>query len=178
MAEAALSQPREMMSGEDDGQYLTFILSGETYGINILHIREIIDYGDLTPVPMMPAFITGVINLRGSVVPVIDLAVRFGGTLTEVGKRTSIVILEIDSDDAKLEIGVVVDAVNEVLDIPAAEIEPAPSFGTSLRTDFIAGMGKIAGRFLVLLDIGNVLSVDELSAVRSTQDDLNGTPQS
>src|SRR5690606_37938150 len=107
-------------------QFLTFMLSGETYAIGILHIKEIIEYGQVTAVPMMPEFIRGVINLRGRVVPVVDLAARFGRKATAVGKRTCIVILEIEADrDERQDIGVVVDAVNEVLEIPQEEVEPA-----------------------------------------------------
>ena len=149
----------------DSHQFLTFQLAGEVYAINILHIREIIDYGNLTQVPMVPDFIAGVINLRGSVVPVIDLSRRFGNRLTEITKRTSIVIIEITNEDETLEIGVMVDIVNEVLEIAKSEIEPAPSFGASIRTDFISGMGKVDGQFMILLDIDRVLSIDELSAV-------------
>ena len=150
---------------QDPYQFLTFQLAGEIYAINIQHIREIIEFGNLTQVPMVPNFIAGVINLRGSVVPVIDLATRFGDKATEITKRTSIVIIELDIEEQLLEIGVIVDIVNEVLELPAAEIEPAPSFGTSIRTDFIAGMGKVDGNFLILLDVSHVLSIDELSVV-------------
>ena len=149
----------------DVSQYLTFQLAGETYAIDILNIREIIEYGNITAVPMMPDFIAGVINLRGSVVPVIDLAVRFDGDKTDITKRTSIIIVEVSDDDLHLEVGVVVDVVNEVLDIAASEIEPAPAFGSSIRTDFISGMGKVKDKLLILLNVENVLSIEELSIV-------------
>src|SRR5690606_32178220 len=116
-------------------------LSGEMFAIGILAIKEIIEYANLTTVPMMPACIRGVINLRGAVVPVVDLAARFGRTPTPVSKRTCIVIVEVESGGERQDVGVIVDAVNEVLDIPAADIEPPPSFGTKIRTDFIKGMG-------------------------------------
>ncbi len=112
---------------------------------------------------MMPAFIRGVINLRGSVVPVIDLAARFGGSQTEVGRRTCIVIVEVEDEDAKHDIGIMVDAVSEVLDIPGSEIEPPPSFGAKIRADFIFGMGKVAGKFVIILNINKVLSVEEIA---------------
>ncbi len=149
-------------------QFLTFLLAGEVYAINILHIREIIQYDNLTKVPMVPSFIAGVINLRGRVVPVIDLASRFGKQATELSKRTSIVIIELTGEGQSLLIGIMVDIVNEVLEIENAQIEPAPSFGSSIRTDFIAGMGKIDSRFLILLDVERVLSIEELSAVVDT----------
>lgn len=146
-------------------QYLTFTLAGETFAVGTLSVKEIIEYGQLTGVPMMPPSIRGVINLRGAVVPVIDLGARFGGRQTEVGRRTCIVILEVDHADEQQVIGVLVDAVNEVLEIAPADIEPPPAFGAHIRTDFIQGMGKVGGRFVILLDIGRVLSVDELAVL-------------
>ena len=163
-AAAALEQP----------QYLTFVLGGETYAIGILRIKEIIEYGQITAVPMMPAFIRGVINLRGHVVPVVDLSVRFGRAATAVGRRTCIVILEIEAgEEQRQDIGVLVDAVNEVLEIPPAEIEPAPAFGARIRTDFIAGMGKVDGTFVIILHVDRVLSVEELALLGQVAE---GTP--
>ncbi|HXE37962.1 MAG TPA: chemotaxis protein CheW [Azonexus sp.] len=150
-------------SDEAPAQYLTFSLSGEMFGVGILNVKEIIEYGNLTEIPMMPAFIRGVINLRGSVVPVIDLSARFGGKSTEVGRRTCIVIVEVPDEDTRHDIGIIVDAVSEVLEIPASEIEPPPSFGAKIRADFIFGMGKVAGKFVILLDINKVLSVEEIA---------------
>jgi purine-binding chemotaxis protein CheW len=144
-------------------QFLTFMLGGETFAMGILAIKEIIEYSALTEVPMMPASVRGVINLRGAVVPVIDLSVRFGRTPAAVTKRTCIVIVEITLNDARQDVGVVVDAVNEVLEIAQEDIEPAPTFGTRIRTDFIQGMGKINNRFVILLDVNQVLSLDELA---------------
>ena len=149
---------------EEEQQYLTFLLSGEMFAIGILNIKEIIEYGSLTEVPMMPGFIRGVINLRGSVVPVVDLSVRFGRNKTEVSRRTCIVIIEVqNNDESKQDIGVMVDSVSEVLEIPRSEIEPPPAFGAKIRVDFIHGMGKVAGKFVIILDANKVLSVDELS---------------
>jgi purine-binding chemotaxis protein CheW len=150
-------------SEEGQSQYLTFLLGVEMFAIPILNIKEIIEYGHLTTVPMMPEFIRGVINLRGSVVPVVDLAVRFGRKSGDVTRRTCIVIIEIESEDEKQDVGVVVDTVNEVLEIPRSEIEQAPSFGARIRADFIGGMGKIAGKFVVILDVSHVLSIDEMA---------------
>jgi len=163
------SDHAEEKTHSDDSvqQFLTFMLAGDVYGIDILNIKEIIEYGNITQVPMMPEFIAGVINLRGSVVPVIDLAIRFSGASTEITKRTAVVILEVEDDDLKLEIGVMVDIVNEVLDIPAVDIEPAPAFGAKIRTNFIRGMGKVGEQLLILLDIQHVLSVEELSTIQT-----------
>jgi purine-binding chemotaxis protein CheW len=152
-------------TGQEPQQYLTFVLRGEVFAIGILHIKEIIEYGQLTTVPMMPAFIRGVINLRGAVVPVVDLASRFGGKPSEVTRRSCIVILELQFDDATQVIGVVVDAVNEVLEIAAADIEPPPSFGAKIRTDFIAGMGKVQERFVIILNVNKVLSAEEMALI-------------
>ena len=148
-------------------QYLTFTLAGEHFAVGTLSVKEIIEYGQLTTVPMMPPSIRGVINLRGAVVPVIDLGARFGKQQTQVGRRTCIVILEVNSGEEQQVIGVVVDAVNEVLEIAPADIEPPPAFGAHIRTDFIQGMGKVGGTFVILLDVGRVLSVDELATLSS-----------
>lgn len=148
-------------------QYLTFTLHGEMFAVGILNVKEIIEYGNLTEIPMMPAFVRGVINLRGAVVPVIDLSCRFCNAASLVGKRTCIVIVEVQEGDYRHDIGIMVDAVSEVLEIPAAEIEPPPAFGARIRTDFIAGMGKVAGKFVIILNIMKVLSVDEMAALAS-----------
>jgi purine-binding chemotaxis protein CheW len=151
-------------------QYLTFLLSGEMYAVGILNVKEIIEYGSLTEIPMMPAFIRGVINLRGSVVPVIDLAARFGGHQTESSRRTCIVIIELTSGEERHDIGVVVDAVSEVLEVSSADIEPAPAFGAKIRADFIQGMGKIGGKFVIILDIQRVLSVEEIASLATVKE--------
>ena len=136
------------------------------FAVGILHIKEIIEYGTPTTVPMMPGFIRGVINLRGAVVPVVDLASRFGGAPSDVTRRTCIVIVELAAEDGETRVlGVVVDAVSAVLEIAAADIEPAPSFGTRIRTDFIAGMAKVNGRFVILLDVDRVLSMEEMAVL-------------
>lgn len=148
---------------KEEAQYLTFLLGSEMFAIDILGIKEIIEYGSLTSVPMMPAFIRGVINLRGAVVPVVDLSARFGRSASAVTRRSCIVIIEAVNEGEKQDIGVVVDAVSEVLEIPAAEIEPAPSFGARIRADFISGMGKVKDKFVIILDADKVLSVNELA---------------
>ncbi|AFL75939.1 chemotaxis protein CheW [Thiocystis violascens] len=155
---------------ESAHQYLTFTVSGQVYGIGILTIKEIIQYGGVCGVPMLPAFIRGVINLRGAVVPVVDLSVRFHGQVAPTGKRNCIVIVETRADEGVQDVGVVVDSVSAVLDIAAAEIEPAPVFGARIKTDFIRGMGKVDGRFVILLDVERVLGTEGLVAVvRATQ---------
>ncbi|MDO8989312.1 MAG: chemotaxis protein CheW [Sideroxyarcus sp.] len=164
---ATTASPVAAAEAADIRQYLTFALGSEMFAVGTLSVKEIIEYGHLTEVPMMPGFIRGVINLRGAVVPVIDLAARFGRNPTQITRRTCIVIIEVPTGEERHDIGVVVDAVSEVLEIPAGEIEPAPAFGAKIRTDFIQGMGKVNGKFVILLDVGKVLSVDEISTLAS-----------
>jgi purine-binding chemotaxis protein CheW len=152
-------------SAEQTQQYLTFVLGGEVFAMGILAIKEIIEYAELTEVPMMPEYVRGVINLRGAVVPVIDLSVRFGKPSSPVTKRTCIVIIEIEARDERHVLGVVVDAVNAVMDIPPSDVEPPPAFGASIRTDFIRGMGKVNGKFVILLDVDHVLAADEMDVL-------------
>jgi purine-binding chemotaxis protein CheW len=155
---------------EQTQQFLTFLLDGEPFAIGILVIKEIIEYGTLTAVPLMPEFIRGVLNLRGQVVPVIDLAARFGRTPADIGRRTCIVIIEMHNDDGAQEVGVIVDTVNEVLDIAASAIQPAPQFGAKIRADFISGMVEVEGRFIIILDVNRVLSLDEMALLASLEE--------
>lgn len=162
--QAAAAAIRANAASAEPAQYLTFMLASETFAVGILAVKEIIEYQKITEVPMMPDSVRGVINLRGAVVPVMDLLARFGRPPSPVTKRTCIVIVETtapdDSGDHQV-IGIVVDAVNEVLDIAASDIEPAPAFGAKIRTDFIQGMGKVKGRFVILLNVDHVLSMNE-----------------
>ncbi|HKL01381.1 MAG TPA: chemotaxis protein CheW [Desulfotignum sp.] len=144
------------------GKYLTFTLANEEYGIGILKVKEIIGMMPITSVPRTPDFVKGVINLRGKVIPVIDLRLKFGMPAIDYTDRTCIIVVEIDSDDMTIQIGIVVDSVSEVLNIKEEEIENAPSFGTSLNTDYILGMAKIDSGVKILLDIDRVLSAKEI----------------
>lgn len=144
-------------------QYLTFEVGNETYSIGIRGIKEIIEYGKLTAVPMMPPFIRGVINLRGAVVPVLDLLARFGQGRSETRRRTCIVIVEADNGGEPIDLGILVDAVDEVVGIPAADIEPVPCFG-SMDPRFIVGLGKVAERFVAILDIDRIANSAHLPA--------------
>ena len=157
-----------LRANESPSQYLTFVLGGEMFAVGILNVKEIIEYGQLTEIPMMPAFIRGVINLRGRVVPVIDLSARFGGRVAEVSRRTCIVIVEVIDEETQHDIGIMVDAVSEVLDIPGNEIEPPPTFGAKIRAEFIFGMGKVSGKFVIILNISKVLSIEEIAQITST----------
>ncbi len=148
----------------EEKQYLTFMLGGEMFSISILCIKEIIWYANLTEVPMMPACIRGVINLRGAVVPVLDLSNRFGKPSTPVIKSSCIVIVEVptQNEGEHQNMGIVVDSVQAVLEIPTSEIEPAPSFGAKIRPDFIEGIAKVNGKFVILLNVNRVLSMEEI----------------
>jgi purine-binding chemotaxis protein CheW len=146
-------------------QYLAFGLGGEAFAMEIRFVKEVIQFEELTDVPLMPPFIRGVINLRGAVVPVLDLSVRFGRAATGVSRRTCIVILEVPRGGGTAVVGVIVDNVSEVLELAQSEIEPAPSFGNDPRAEFICGVGKTGSKFVILLDVNHVLSMDELSAL-------------
>lgn len=156
---------RTQQGRHDQQQYLTFVLGGETFAIGILRIREIMEYEVPTDVPMMPAFVRGIVNIRGAVVPVIDLCARFGRPSTAVTKKTCIVIAEASWNGESQIMGVVVDAVNEVLEIRQAEIEPPPSFGASVRTDFIQGMGKVRDKFVIILSVDSVLPLSDMETL-------------
>lgn len=140
------------------------------YAICIFGIKEIIEYGNFTAVPMMPDFIRGVINLRGAAVPVVDMTMRFGRTTSEVTRRSCIVIIEIEADEEKQDAGVVVGSVSKMLEIPAAEIEPAPSFGSRIQAGFMSGMGKIGGKFVIIFNTVRMLSVGEMAMLSGAKE--------
>jgi purine-binding chemotaxis protein CheW len=148
---------------DKEGKYLTFTLAEEEYGIGILKIKEIIGMLPITSVPQTPDFVKGVINLRGKVIPVLDLRLRFGMPAIGYTERTCIIVVEIDGNSGTILIGIVVDAVSEVLNIKGDDIEKTPTFGAKLNTDYILGMAKMEGGVKILLDIDRVLSNDELS---------------
>ena len=148
---------------DKEGKYLTFALAQEEYGLDIIKVREIIGYMEITDVPQTPHHVRGVINLRGQVIPVIDLRAKFGMEATETTEQTCIIVVEISQGGRKFSTGIVVDRVQEVLDIDGKDIEEAPKFGSSVDTDFILGMGKIGETVKILLDIDKVLVTDNLS---------------
>jgi purine-binding chemotaxis protein CheW len=150
------------MAAAREGKHLTFSLCGEEYGIGILKIKEIIGMMRITPIPQTPAFVKGVINLRGKVIPVIDLRLRFGMGSIEYDDRTCIIVVEINTDSGKIHTGIVVDSVSEVLNIKSSDIEDTPTFGTKLDTDYILGMAKMGGGVKILLDIDRVLTAEEI----------------
>ncbi len=150
-----------------EGKYLTFSLADEEYGIGILKIKEIIGMMAVTSVPQTPAFVKGVVNLRGKVIPVIDLRMKFGMAETAYTERTCIIVVEIEGEDSTVKIGIVVDSVSEVLNIKGEEIESAPTFGTKLNTEYIRGMAKLKGGVKILLDINRVLSSEEVTVLEN-----------
>ena len=157
-----------MVIDEKEGKYLTFMLADEEYGIGILKIKEIIGMMPITTVPQTPAFVKGVINLRGKVIPVIDLRLRFGMKAIEYSDRTCIIVVEIEGEAVNIMIGIVVDTVSEVLNIKKQEIEDSPKFGTKLDTDFILGMAKTEGGVKILLDIDRILKSEEIMLLDKT----------
>jgi purine-binding chemotaxis protein CheW len=143
-------------------QYLSFVLCGEEYAVNILRVKEIIEYDVLTRVPSMPASVRGVINLRGRVVPVVDLAARFGLPDSGITRRSCIVMVELSDNDQSVVMGIIADAVSQVLNLDASEIEPPPSFGTSINARFIEGMAEWGRKFVIILDINKALNASEM----------------
>ena len=150
-------------------QYLTFKLDHEVFALDITKVREVLDFTSITKVPRTPAFMRGVINLRGSVVPVVDLRLKFGMPKTEQTVNTCIIITEVTVDGDTTVLGALADSVQEVLDLGSEHIEPAPKIGTKLNTEFIKGMGKQNDRFVIILDIDKVFSTDELALVQERQ---------
>lgn len=144
-------------------QFLTFRIGNENYGLELSQTREIIEYSGITEVPLMPNFLRGVINLRGEVVPVIDLAVRLGRSSIEIQRRTCIIVVELTNNDQHHVLGLLADAVSEVIEMDDENIEDAPSFGANIRAEFIQGIAKQGEEFVVLLDANNALSIRELA---------------
>jgi purine-binding chemotaxis protein CheW len=148
-----------------EGKYLTFSLANEEYGIGILKIKEIIGMMAVTTVPRTPAYVKGVINLRGKVIPIIDLRLRFGMAAIDYTERTCIIVVEIESESGTVQVGVVVDAVSEVLNVNTGDIENTPQFGISMDTEYILGMAKMEGGVKILIDVDQVLTGEENEAI-------------
>ena len=159
---------------EQAGQYLTFLVGDESFAVSILDVKEIIEIANITHVPLTPNYIHGVINLRGSVVPVIDLSARLKHHCAEVSKRSCIVLVEVEVSEGAQLIGMLVDEVREILEIPPENIQPAPDFGTDIRTDFIQSMARVDEKFIILLAINKVLSLEELSQLGQLTESSGG----
>jgi purine-binding chemotaxis protein CheW len=158
-----LNKQKKNVSKAAPKQFLTFRIGNENYGLELSQTREIIEYSGITQVPLMPHFLRGVINLRGDVVPVIDLAVRLGRKSIEVQRRTCIIVVELTNNDEHHVLGLLADAVSEVIEMDDENIEDAPSFGANIRAEFIQGIAKQGEEFVVLLDANNALSIRELA---------------
>lgn len=158
-------------------QYLTFFLADEEYAVNIQKVKEIIEYSSITKVPKVPRWIRGVINLRGNVVPVVDLAVRFGLDERPTTKTTCMVIVEVQQETENTVMGVIADAVNQVIELNAPDIEEPPAFGTRVRLEYLAGMGKLGKKFALILNIDRVLSAAELLTVAGLPGELTDVPK-
>lgn len=162
----------EMMEQVDkkvnrEGKYLTFSLAGEEYGIGILKVKEIIGIMAITTIPRMPSYVKGVINLRGKVIPVIDLRLKFSISEMEYSERTCIIVVEISGEAGRLLIGIIVDSVSEVLNVKGADIEDTPAFGARLDTEYILGMAKIGGSVKILLEIDRVLGSEDVKMMKT-----------
>lgn len=166
---AFIEQARKSLT-DKEGKYLTFALGPEEYGLEIRKVREIIGYMDITAMPQMPPYVKGVINLRGQVIPVIDLRAKFSMATAEVTEETCIVVVEISQNHRTFSTGIVVDHVSEVLDIAGENIEESPQFGSDVKTDFILGMGKVGDRVKILLDIDKVLACVAIAEVHAAGD--------
>jgi purine-binding chemotaxis protein CheW len=161
---------QEVKADVTPGQYLTFHLGTDEYALGILQVREIIGLESVTRVPGVPAWIRGVINLRGHVVPIIDLALKFGLPRGDIDRRPGIVIADAALEGEKTVVGILVDGVGQVIDFLPQDLEPAPSFGTRIRSDFLRGMGKAERRLIPILDVDCLLTADELLAAESARD--------
>lgn len=153
-------------------QYLTFKLSDEVFGVDVAQVREILDYIEITKVPQTPEFMCGVINLRGSVVPVIDMRLKFGLVAIEKTVNTCIIVMELTFESEKTILGALVDSVQEVFELDSNQIESAPKLGTRLKTEFIKGMGKRDEKFIILLDIDKIFSCEELEMVQNRKPNI------
>ncbi|MCX7239700.1 MAG: chemotaxis protein CheW [Burkholderiales bacterium] len=150
-------------------QCLAFTLGDEVFALDIRNVREILQYGAMTVVPCMPPFVRGVINLRGSVVPVIDMLTRFSGSRARIGKKTSIIILDAAVEDGKMELGLLVDAVSEVIAIPSDSIQTPPQFGSTIPREFIKGIGKHGEEFIVIVEPDLALNIEEMAALTESE---------
>jgi purine-binding chemotaxis protein CheW len=160
------------VQGAEQTQYLTFRLAGEEYAIGILRVREIIEFGTLTTVPAAPPQLRGVINLRGSVVPVVDLALRFGLPATPITRRTCIIIVEAEVEADRITVGIIAESVNQVVDVLPEDILPPPDFGTHVPTEHLVGMGRTERKFLLILDLDRVLSPAEQAQLAAAEEAL------
>ena len=173
-----ITREQESSAKEQDvQQYLTFLIGGEEYAVSLLKVKEIIEYDVVTKVPKTPEWVRGVINLRGSVVPVVDLAVKFRQGPSLIGKLTCIVIAEVECEGEATVMGVMADAVSQVIDLKPEEIEPPPAFGTRVKVDYLLGMARAGKKFCLILDTEKVLSTDELLDLATSVEESSTDPE-
>ena len=154
-------------------QYLTFILAGEEYGVDILRVQEIKGWDDVTPIPNTPDYVKGVINLRGAIIPIVDLRQRFGMSELEYGPTTVMIILKVQNDERERIMGVVVDAVSEVYNINGTELQPPPEFGGVIKTEFLRGLASVEEKMIIVLDIDHLLNAKEMQQLNATTEQKN-----
>ena len=169
------TEKNDMVQDEEAIQYLTFKLDDESFATEISKVREVLEYTQVTPVPRSPDFMQGVINLRGSVVPVVDLRLQFGMTTIEPTVDSCIIIIEVDIEGTSTVLGALADSVQEVIDLSPDQLEPAPSFGTRIDNDFVQHMGKLDDRFVIVLDMNKVFSIEQINRVEKTSAENNET---
>jgi len=169
MSQLANNTNLERTDKEFAKKYLTFLLNEKTFAVSILKVKEILEYGTVTPIPKMPNFVFGAINLRGKVVPVVDLRQCLEQQQCEINKRSCIVIIEVAHKNVSTNIGIIVDAVSKVLDFSTADIELAPQLGESINTEFIEGMGKLNDQFVILLNIDKIVSLEEIDKLTEVE---------
>jgi len=169
------SKKSETMQDEDAVQYLTFKLDGESFATEISKVKEVLEYTRVTPVPRSPEFMQGVINLRGSVVPVVDLRLQFGMPTVEQTVDSCIIIIEVNIEGTSTVLGALADSVQEVINLKPEQLEPAPSFGTRIDNDFIEHMGKLEDRFVMVLNMNKVFSLEQINKVEKSSTENNDT---
>lgn len=171
------AEKNEIEQGEEAVQYLTFKLDGESFATEINKVREVLEYTQITPVPRSPDFMKGVINLRGSVVPVVDLRLQFGLPAVEPTVDSCIIIIEVNIEGSSTILGALADSVQEVIDLKPEQLEPAPSFGTRIDNDFVQYMGKLDDRFVIVLDMNKVFSMEQINRVEKNSTENNETAE-
>lgn len=173
---ATLPKTRNRPPEDEIRQFLTFRLGDETYAVGIAKVREIVEFHSLTEIPLLPSFLRGVINLRGAVIPVVDLLARFGKGSLSPGRRSCVVIVEVEHDDSAHPLGILVDAVNEVLPVENSRIEARPTFGTRIRPDFVEALLNLGDRFVVAIDVQQALSIEEMGLIAARWTDSPPDP--
>ncbi len=161
----------------DASQFLTFRLAEDIFAIDVIMAKEVLDFADVTKVPQTPDYMLGVINLRGSVVPVVDMRLKFGMRETDMTRDSCIIVVEVDVEGEAVTVGALADSVQEVMDIEESQIEPPPRIGTKLNTEFIKGMGNLGEKFVIILDINKVFSADDLDFARNVSEETEAVAE-